>query len=1240
MTTMKATKRALLSSVVALFLCFAMLLGTTYAWFTDTVKSANNIITSGNLDVKLEYWDGSKYAEVTSTTKLFNDAALWEPGHTEVAYLKVSNVGSLALKYQLNVNVVKEILGKTMTGEDLRLSDHLVFNVVDKEIETEADLYTREGAIAAAGNVKGLKSYNSKTQELPKKGDADYVALIIYMPTNVQNEANHDGTHIPSIEMGVNVIATQMSYENDGLKTPDYDENAWADAMLVYTEADLQAALANGGKVTLSDNITVSQPVIIPEGVTAELDLNGFDLTTSDPTSSYAINNLGTLTLKDSKDSAVTTFAAARTVTARGIYNGYGNGGDNVTTAKLIVENGKFNAMGTNGGAAIFNYGIVEIKGGTFTSNGGYALNNQAGATMSVDNATVTGGIYNMGDLTIDNSTVYQHLSDKHAIYNWAAKLVVNGGSFDSISGNELILADGEGTSVVLNDGTFNKTGKSWLFGAATGKNISFTINGGTYNGYVNLPENTVDGIRPYGDPIVIKGGSFNFNPATWVATDANVVAMDNGNGTWDVIPELKDGAGNEISLTLVAGYPGLYTDGNDMYVYTAQGLISLNNYFAANTMNNAMWNKNYNIMADINATGYEWNNVYMVTGSDAEEGLNLLGNGHTISNLTINGGGLLGGTPNCVNSQNPAFVKDLTFDNATVTGNAHFAGVIWGGAATCGDIYFENVHIKNSNISGKCNVGAFVGGTGEQSASYDLTLTFKNCSVENTKFVANGTAGPDPTGANAFVGRAYANTFLVFEGNNTETNNTFTNNNGLVGGGIYGYTIYASNGWAGTGKCDTFANWDGITLVKSTNELEAALNAGKTDIMLDAGTYGIPSAVAGKTVTFTGVGNDTKFDFTKVQTVSGASITFKNLYIEGVNSNTLNGYGIQSTTGHIAYEGCTLNNAITNENYGTVSYTDCTFTGMYYITTYSVKSATFTNCVFNKADSRAVLVYSHGDNPVQVTLTNCKFYADAKATTWVGDWTSAIEVETTNIPTAGTTVTINNCTADAQYNGIVRDKSTKNFNAVITVDGTRAVSSQQLASVVAENATLYLMPGNYDLNGIQKSGMTLIGLGNVQMANTTKFASGKAIGAIWQKITLENMTITDTVYTMADGGQSTFNNVTFAAGFRQGYGTGVTFNYCTFGSNSEGYALHFQTDSASEGGKIILNGCTFEGGKVHLGGKRSYEFTNCEFATGTDFQVWSNITLTNCTVNDVVVTAANMATLFPNLDATKVTLV
>ncbi len=221
----QTTRRALIVSILSLLVCVSMLIGTTFAWFTDSVTSGRNTIQSGNLDVVLEYWDGDSYEEVSSTTKLFDDAARWEPGYTEVAYLKVSNAGSLALKYHLAVNVYNETLGKTKTGADIKLSDHLQFKVVESDTDL-ADTYTsREAAQNANATATKLQTYDSADKALEKKGDADYVALIVYMPTTVGNEANHDGANIPAIEMGVSLFATQQTAESDSFDN-QYDKNA------------------------------------------------------------------------------------------------------------------------------------------------------------------------------------------------------------------------------------------------------------------------------------------------------------------------------------------------------------------------------------------------------------------------------------------------------------------------------------------------------------------------------------------------------------------------------------------------------------------------------------------------------------------------------------------------------------------------------------------------------------------------------------------------------------------------------------------------------------------------------------------------------------------------------------------------------------------------------------------------------------------------------------------------------
>ena len=101
--------RTTLIVVLALSLVLSIT-GGTIAWFTDEVTSANNVITSGNLDVEMYYQvEGqSDWTKVTSETNVFMENALWEPGHTEVVKLKIVNEGSLALKYNLGVNIVSE----------------------------------------------------------------------------------------------------------------------------------------------------------------------------------------------------------------------------------------------------------------------------------------------------------------------------------------------------------------------------------------------------------------------------------------------------------------------------------------------------------------------------------------------------------------------------------------------------------------------------------------------------------------------------------------------------------------------------------------------------------------------------------------------------------------------------------------------------------------------------------------------------------------------------------------------------------------------------------------------------------------------------------------------------------------------------------------------------------------------------------------------------------------------------
>ena len=110
MSNMKQIRKALISSLLAFVLCFSMLIGTTFAWFTDSVTSSGNIIQTGTLDVEMYYADGTKAIPTAYTGEgAWADASqgaifnyeLWEPGYTEVRHIQIKNVGTLALKYKI-----------------------------------------------------------------------------------------------------------------------------------------------------------------------------------------------------------------------------------------------------------------------------------------------------------------------------------------------------------------------------------------------------------------------------------------------------------------------------------------------------------------------------------------------------------------------------------------------------------------------------------------------------------------------------------------------------------------------------------------------------------------------------------------------------------------------------------------------------------------------------------------------------------------------------------------------------------------------------------------------------------------------------------------------------------------------------------------------------------------------------------------------------------------------------------
>ena len=222
------TKRALLTSVLALVLSLAMLAGSTFAWFTDTASTGVNRIVSGNLDVGLKYWDKeSGWLDAEDSKDLFDENALWEPGYTQIVYLKVKNGGNLALTYAMQITPVHETVGVNVDGEEFKLSDYIKFGWTTFTVDGDGAPVAlgREAAQTGVGEGAQLGTTLHRQAELPLKADAEeLVALVAWMPENVGNEANYS-TVQPTIELSLKVLATQAAVESDSFDTT-YDEDA------------------------------------------------------------------------------------------------------------------------------------------------------------------------------------------------------------------------------------------------------------------------------------------------------------------------------------------------------------------------------------------------------------------------------------------------------------------------------------------------------------------------------------------------------------------------------------------------------------------------------------------------------------------------------------------------------------------------------------------------------------------------------------------------------------------------------------------------------------------------------------------------------------------------------------------------------------------------------------------------------------------------------------------------------
>ena len=577
MTNSKSTKRALLTSALALLMCVTMLVGATFAWFTDTASTGVNKIQAGNLDVKLEYataWndDGSvkTWTDAEGKTLTFKtadnraaDQILWEPGCTyELPQLRVVNKGNLALKYKIQITGIQG---------DAKLNEVIDWTINDAAINLTEE-HLSAGQTGTAFTIKG---------HMKETAGNEYQNLTI------------DG-------IGITVYATQDTVENDSFGNT-YDENATY--YPVIDLASLKDAIKNGGNVAVDADVEVSgvdnmaNRTIISKPTTLQLNKK--------ITSPYEMGNNNTnftalivaadTTINAGKDGGIDTQGGAYGINvisgANLVINGgtYYGGGTAVQVQKgtVTINGGHFAVEPFSDARYGYNFLLncidaaykdgtakIIVKGGTFVNFNpadckaegegtnfvadgyGVVATPQANGDVwyTVVEKSATGTTFGSGTHTLSTGIT---ATEANAIAVKAigsdAVVTIEDGSFDGgKGGNNICVAAANGATVIIKDGTFTVGGDADGYGNSVvycqGGNV--TIEGGFF--YTNYNYNGMYYVlnQSNGNPgtITVKGGTFvNYDPSkgddnlggNFVADGYKVVTEAHGTDTWyTVVPK------------------------------------------------------------------------------------------------------------------------------------------------------------------------------------------------------------------------------------------------------------------------------------------------------------------------------------------------------------------------------------------------------------------------------------------------------------------------------------------------------------------------------------------------------------------------------------------------------------------------------------------------------------------------------------------------------------------------------
>ena len=498
MTNMKSTKRALIMSALSVLLCVSMLVGTTFAWFTDSVTSANNIIKSGNLDIEMYWAEGTEDPTNASWTDASTGAIFncdkWEPGYVEVCHIKIVNEGSLALKYKVNI---------IANGEVSDLADVIDVYYVDPAIQV-ADRATLANAPKLGTLAEVLEGLGESGNGTLEADTADTITIALKMQESAGNEYMNKSI---GSDFSIQLVATQLVSENDSFGN-DYDVDA------TYPEIGSATIEENSGATTIkASNVSVT----VPEGAeTGEYEV--------------VVTNKNTSTDANGQ----TTFSADISLLKDGVK--VERNGATVYLVEIEVEADKNIVKILHNGNEVTDYeydattGIVKFETDSFSP---FSVIYEENKTVKVSSAeeflaaiadAQPGAIIDATGVSIDVNAVGSDIPGGKKAVSVPGGITIKGlsvvGSYRG--GNYFKFDGGSDLPTVLEDCTFEPNGRAMGvgFGSYEGGAESIVYNNCTFKGPIILEfANNPNGVATYNNCTFTKAASGNHYVMTYGGT-------------------------------------------------------------------------------------------------------------------------------------------------------------------------------------------------------------------------------------------------------------------------------------------------------------------------------------------------------------------------------------------------------------------------------------------------------------------------------------------------------------------------------------------------------------------------------------------------------------------------------------------------------------------------------------------------------------------------------------------------